>query len=166
MGHNAKEHQNFHLSPWSGHWKITFKPRSHSVCLNFLMLLLVLPLKAAAAIFLPTSERQVLLQMYVILLAKNCMCLEKSFGNHKRQLSISTVLQLSGIHLCGYQESVLDNRRNDVLPLEIVSDIYYTDIKSIICRFNTYRPIAYFKISSVNHPHRRMQNRESGNNFF
>lgn len=102
------------------------------------MLLLVLPLKAAAAaIFLPTSERQVLPQMYVILLAKNCMCLEKSFGKHKGQLSSSTALQLSGIQLCGYQESVLDNRRNDILPLGIVSDIYYSDIKSIICRFNS-----------------------------
>lgn len=139
-----KNHKSFHLSPWRDHQKITFKPRSHSVCLNLLMLLLVLPLKAAAAIFLPAWERQVLSQMHVILLAKNCMCLEKPFGNHKGQLSISTALQLFGTQLCGQQESVLCNRRNDDLPLEIVFDIYYVDIKSIIWRLNTYIPIAHF----------------------
>lgn len=97
----SKERKNFHLSPWRDHWKITFKPRSHSVCLNLLVLLLVLPLKAAAAILVLASERQVIPQMHVILLAKNCMCLEKSFRNHKGQLSISTALQLSCIQLCG-----------------------------------------------------------------
>lgn len=50
--------------------KITFKPRSRSLCLNLSVLLLVFLLKAAA-ILLPTSERQVLPQSYVILQAKN-----------------------------------------------------------------------------------------------
>lgn len=59
------------------------------------------------------------------------MCLEKSFGNHKGQLSISTALQLFSIQLCGQQESVFYNRRNYDLPQRIVSDIYYADIKSI-----------------------------------